>query len=852
VPESAPIRASGPTNVCRQDTAGRVTAVRSVGSRASDAPEVGHDHGMPLVSRALVAAVSGLALAGLALQLPSEAGSPAPAAGHPAKQAAGPRYHATIRTTEHGVPHVTAHSWGSLGFGSGYAASESSICTLADTFVTGRGERSRYFGADRRYDDQTAIDATNLQVDAFVTDLRNRRVVEGLLADPLAGPGHQARQMVRGYAAGINKWVKTNKVTDPLCRGAAYLTQKVTPLDIWYGIYIANLNGSDAQFVSAIVTATPPAPGAKAPVVPTRSSVDRTALLKALGRDRGTGFGSNATAVGGHDTTTGKGMLLGNPHFPWVGRYRFTEQQLTIPGKYDVAGASLIGSPVVNIGWNKNVAWSHTVSTAFRFTPYEYPSLGGLSYATDHGTQQIMHDVVSIAALQKDGSVTQIPEDLYRTPQGFVVNAPSVFMPWTATSFWAIRDANAEQLRTIDTFLDMGKARNVRDLLKRQDAGGGMPWVNTTAADRAGHVLYADHSVVPNVSNALVARCLTPTGRLLNSFAGLPGLDGSRADSSCTWGTDADAERPGIFGPHHLPSVVRRDWVTNANDSYWLPNPKSPLEGYASIIGCERCQRTMRTRMVDAYVMDRLAGRDGLAKGRLESPRTLRASEYQNRVRAGEVMRAGGALDRACARTGEKRACKILAAWNGRSNKDSVGYQIFDAFAARVPTSGVWKVPFDYQHPLTTPRGLIAGNPRVVKAMSDAIAALRQAKVPLNARWGALQVAGDRGAPPIPLGGGSGDAAGNANALASHDAPDNKRYYRPVNYGSSHVQAVAFLPGGRVSVHTILTYGQSEDPTSPYSSDQTRMFSDKQWVRFAWTRAEIHQQLVHTLVVRGS
>ena len=80
-------------------------------------------------------------------------------------------------------------------------------------------------------------------------------------------------------------------------------------------------------------------------------------------------------------------MLLGNPHFPWRGRYRFTQQHLTIPGKYDVAGASLIGSPVVNIGWNKDVAWSHTVSTAYRFTPYEYRLAGPTTYLTDSGPQ---------------------------------------------------------------------------------------------------------------------------------------------------------------------------------------------------------------------------------------------------------------------------------------------------------------------------------------------------------------------------------------------------------------------------------------------------------------------------------
>ena len=35
---------------------------------------------------------------------------------------AGPSYHATITRTAHGIPHITATDFGSLGFGSGYAA----------------------------------------------------------------------------------------------------------------------------------------------------------------------------------------------------------------------------------------------------------------------------------------------------------------------------------------------------------------------------------------------------------------------------------------------------------------------------------------------------------------------------------------------------------------------------------------------------------------------------------------------------------------------------------------------------------------------------------------------------------
>ncbi|MFC4785272.1 penicillin acylase family protein [Nocardioides sp. MAHUQ-72] len=794
-----------------------------------------------------------------ALTVPAEA-TPVPTAAvastaaQPAR--AGHHYGATIRRTPHGIPHITADGWGSLGFGSGYAAAETSACTLADTLVTARGERSRWFGPHRRYNDQVTLDASNLQVDAFVTDLRNRHVVEKLLEDPVAGPGRQARAMVRGYTAGVNRYlakVGRRGVTDPACHGAGYLRERATTLDLWYGVYLANLLASSGVFVKEIVDADPPTaddPGLPDPIA---GAVDRDALLAALGRDPGAPFGSNATAVGGDATTTGRGMLLGNPHFPWRGRYRFTQQQLTIPGRYDVAGASLIGSPVVNIGWNRDVAWSHTVSTAYRFTPYEYKTVGpGTTYLTDAGPQQLEHRTVRVTVKRKDGSLGKVEEDLYRTPQGYVLDAPAVLMPWSATSVWAIRDANAEQLRTIDTFLDMGKAHDVRDLLRRQDAGGGMPWVNTTAADRHGDVLYADHSVVPNVPDALAQQCMTPTGRVLDQVAGLPGLDGTFADSSCTWGTDADAERPGIFGPANLPSEVRRDWVMNANDSYWLPNPAQPLEGYASIIGCERCERTMRTRMVSHYVLDRLA------RGRLESPATLRGHEHENRVMAGEVMRADGDLDAVCDQTGETEACRALHAWDGHSDKGSRGYAIFEEFISRLPTTPadvpgvdpVWLTPFDPEDPLDTPRDLNTANPQVVQAMSDAIASLRERSIPFDARWGSLQVAGDRGAPAIPLGGGTGDAAGNANALASRWARDNTDHLRPVTYGSSHIQAISFLDGGRVDARTILTYGQSEDPRSPWSSDQTRLFSRERWVHFAFTPAQVRRQAVTTQVVR--
>ena len=771
-----------------------------------------------------------------------------------------PAYDAKVRITEHGIPHITARDWGSLGYGSGWATAGEATCTLADILLSARGERSRWLGADTTYDDGVSKPATNLDSDVLVGDLHNRQVVETLLDSP-AGPSARAKEMVRGYAAGVNEWLRTHKITDPACAKAPYIKPGVTDIDIWYGVYLANLIASAGQFVGEMNAASPPSltdpglpdvPGALGlPSLPTKAAevpaaaakVNKKALKASFGPDSDGAFGSNATAIGGEASSTGSGMLLGNPHFPWQGRYRFTQQHLTIPGEYDVAGASLIGSPAVNIGWNDDVAWSHTVSTAYRFTPYEYTTIGpGTRYLTPDGVKGAERREVDVEVKTADGTAT-VTEDLYRTTEGYVVDSPSQLMAWGPQSFWAIRDANAEHLRTIDTFLGMGAASSVGDLLDRQDKGGGVPWVNTVAADRHGDALYADHSVVPHVTDELADRCMTVVGRLLNVVAGLPGLDGNRAGTSCAWGSDPGAQRPSILGPEHLPDVVRRDWVMNANDSHWLPNPDARLEGYPAILGCERCERTKRTQMVARYVTDQLAEHG------VETPESLAGHEYDNRQRTAEVMKADGALDRVCRLTGEKEACSVLAGWDGRSDATSVGTAIFTEFVQRAPAGAeLWRVPFDADDPLDTPRGLRT-TPSTVKAMKDAITAVEATGLPIDSPWGDYQVAADRGAPPLPLGGGNGDLAGNANALASRSPVQNLAYTRPITYGSSHIQAVSFGPNG-AEPRTILTYGQYEDPTSPWSSDQTRLFSEEKWVSFPWTDDQIEAGLVEAVHLR--
>src|SRR5439155_14539039 len=119
---------------------------------------------------------------------------------------------------------------------------------------------------------------------------------------------------------------------------------------------------SGDDVIDGIAEAAPPTPG-----VSRMRSEAFTARLdpQTIARGLSTrlpikGAGSNAVAVGSAGTLDKRhGLLLGNPHFPWVGPERFYQAELTIPKKLRVEGASLYGVPLILIGHTQNMAWSH-------------------------------------------------------------------------------------------------------------------------------------------------------------------------------------------------------------------------------------------------------------------------------------------------------------------------------------------------------------------------------------------------------------------------------------------------------------------------------------------------------------
>jgi acyl-homoserine-lactone acylase len=724
-------------------------------------------------------------------------------------------YDAELRRTEFGIPHIKADDYGSLGFGVGYAFAEDNLCTFARRLVQVNAEQAHYLGASE----------ANVRSDLFHQWLIDRGVVDDLLsdADGALAPSVDARRLTRGYAAGYSHYLRSvgvDGLPDPTCRGAAWV-REIDERDVLRHQSVSLLRAGLSNFQAAMLAAAPPTGPAAAMPVPVEDPSAAIARAQAAGAN-----GSNAYGLGRDATVPGTGMVLGNPHFPWQGHDRFYQLHLTIPGELDVIGASLYGNPIVNIGHTDRVAWSHTVSTAQRFTIYRLSLVPGdpTTYLVDGEPREMVAREVTVQVPGADGVLQERSHTFYETSYGPVIQTAQ--LPWTATSAFAVRDVNVTNGRALDTWLEMNKARSVPELRAAMDQWQGIPWVNTIAADADGRAYYGDHSAIPNVSPQQMANC------------GFPVMDGSR--SACDWASDPDAAVPGIFGPANLPQLERDDYVANMNNSHWLANPATPLEGFSPIIGSERSNIGLRARLGLLMLEQRLAGddeQDG-AGFTLERLQTLM---FNNRNHGAELVRDD--LVTQCRDAGSvvvqgapvelDEACDVLAAWDLRVDRDSRGAHLFREF---VGAGGLqFAVPFDVSDPLRTPNTLNTANPAVLTALGTAVRRVRQANLPLDARWGDLQYV-VRNGERIEIHGGAG-REGVFNVIASVPLQTSLGYPEVVA-GSSFVMAAELTADGPRS-RAILTYSQSANPTSPHYADQTRRYRDKQWVDLRFEEADI-------------
>ena len=716
-------------------------------------------------------------------------------------------YSADIRWTQYGIPHIKADNWGNLGFGYAYAVATNGICVMAEEYVTVKGERALYFGATEQ----------NLNSDAFHIALLN----DEKIAAYNSAQSSDSLDMDRGYVAGYNHFIQQNREHLPArCKDKPW----VKPIDnadvvrLTIGVSIRYGLG---RVTDAIATATP-------------NNNDIAARFENVPAT----MGSNGIAIGSDLTANGRGLLLGNPHYPWHGGSRFHIAHLTIPGEFDVMGAGLLTTPRLGIGFTDSIAWTHTVSTALRFTLFRLDLVEGNPFAYKLGDETRPIETVEVKIKSGEGETTRT---VYMTHLGPVLATDEA--PWTDQYVYVMRDVNYENYRAGELYKAMPQAHNVAELKNALGKYQGAAFVNTIAADKDGGALYADMSAIPNVSNELIERCATGPEKINGQRVII--LNGS--DPSCNWQEDAQAAAPGLMPPSQQPSLLTANYVTNSNDSYWLSNPEHPLEGFSPIIGNERAPRSLRTRAGLHFVQEVIDNQQKF------TPAILENILFSHRNYGAELF-----LDdilRVCKQEQDQtliNACNVLSNWDRRQTVDSVGAQLYSEFwqFAMPEINEYFSFTFDPNNAANTPRGLTIEKPETQAylrhALSQAVEKLTKAGIPLNARWGDVQFA-LRNGEKIGVPGGLAETGMFSMIIPTFN--EELHGYNPIVHGNSYIQVVTWDENAQPKVKAILTYSQSPEPDSPNYADMTKLYSQGQWVDLPFTETEIEKQLVKTEAV---
>jgi acyl-homoserine-lactone acylase len=679
---------------------------------------------------------------------PVSVGGPRPQPGPP------PPAQSEILWDTWGVPHVYGRTVEDLGYGFGWSQAQAHGDAILRLYGLARGRGAEYWG------------------DRFAPSDRLARA----MGIPDAGrEGYEAqegefRRYLDAFAEGVNAYARAHpdSIAD-----AVEAVLPVTGADLM-------AHGHRVMFTFLSIT------GGNPPVVGTS------------GLPAGAAPGSNAWAIAPRRSASGNALLLANPHLPWTeDLMRFTEAHLVGPGM-DVSGATIIGLPVVAIGFNDRLGWSHTVNTIDALDVFTLRLAEG-GYRMDGAVRPFETRADSLRIRQADGTLRTEALTVRSSVHGPVIAGNDT----TAT---AVAVQSIDQHGMLRQWWDMSRARSLAEFenaLRRLQVS----MFNVVYADRAGHILYISNGRVPVRAQTSFAQAQGPV----------------RGDTSATlW--------RGVHGYDDLPRVLdpAGGFVQNSNSPPWFATRPSPLD----------------TADFPAYLAPRwVSFREQRALQMLASDSSISFDEMVAMHHDNRMLLADRILDdlipaaRASGRPLAMEAADVLERWDRRAEAESRGAMLFMLWAYRmfegVPETGRgFARPWSAGDPIGTPDGL--ANPAAAVTALEAVAELMRTRMGgLDTPWGQINRIGE-----FPGNGAPGDPLGVFHVVAY---AQQGQAFQAV-FGDTYVAAVEFTPEGP-RAQAVLSYGNASQPGSPHNRDQLRLIAEKR-MRESWrARADVEAHL---------
>jgi acyl-homoserine-lactone acylase len=664
-----------------------------------------------------------------------------------------------IRRDTFGVPHILADDLAAGGFGFGYAMAEDHAAEIGRRYLQARGEAARYFGAGE------------LESDLAMRRLENRELARRALREHI---GRDFRRWLEGFAAGVNQYSATHPDAVP-----AWMPV-VEPSDpLAYGRMFGVLAAVDVpgRLVSKYEVAGREGP----PDVPDGDNLPSDEP------------GSNALALSGTKTASGRPILLGNPHLRWS--FLYWEAHVTVADRINFYGSTLVGIPVLRAGFNDRLGYVQTNNGPDLEDIYALPLAPGRPDAYVHNGRphRIDRREVAVEVVQPDGRAVTERREYEETRLGPVIHR-------SADRVFVVRSVHLEWWRNYEGFFELQQVRSLAEF-RRSLARGLIVTSNYTYADADGNILYVWNARLPRRPDAAIDYELDVPGDTDRLFW----------DGIHPW-----TELPWLLNPV-------AGYIQNANNPPWWTSLGDPLDPAWYTSSIEGGQLSLRAQAV----------LDALEATPTFSPEAVRELKFTTRLRLADRLLPdllAAAKDAHPPSAALTAGHDTLASWDRRVSAESRGAVLFDRFLSIYDdlSDERYALPWDPEAPMATPDRL--ADPEA------AVAALAQAVLDVRAAHGSEQVAwGDVhrfrfGDIDLPGDGATGqyglfrvvtfDPAGGGVRVAGHVAPGEPL----AGFGDGWVLLVHFTEP--VTAWSVLAYGQTANLDSPHSRDQIRLFAD--------------------------
>ncbi|MGE3343717.1 MAG: penicillin acylase family protein [Vicinamibacterales bacterium] len=591
----------------------------------------------------------------------------------------------------------------------------------------------------------------------------------------------ETRDFYEGFAAGVNRYVELHRAEFEPHIPADFTGYDVATLHIG--------DGPPPARIRRLVSAVSEPSDQSVPVEPSDPTDPEE--------------GSNAWALAPSRTQSGRAILLRNPHLAWNAGYY--EAHLTVPGVMDFYGDFRIGGPLGVIGgFNRYLGWSTTNSNAGDRTEIyalEADPDNRMRYRLD-GASLPISSVTRTVDYLVDGALQTEHRTFESTPLGPVVHR-------TDTAIYVARTAGDGEFRAGEQFLKLMRARSLSEWMRAMQMRA-LVSQNYTYADRAGNILTLWNASLPLLPHpmggdrAIPARTLRDVWTQLVPFETLP-----------------LTKNPG------------GGYVHNENDSPHFANARPPVNLTNAYENIEPPSLRLRSQRAIQLI-------DNNRKLSLQDVIRLK-HDYRmllaDRVKP-DLLRALGGAATATARVAEGR--QVLRRWNNSVAPDSRGSVLFEIWWSRysqgLPEAQRYAVAWQETDPVRTPRGL-ADPARALEAFAWAVDETVRRHGALDVAWGDVYRV-RRGDVDVPVGGCPG-ALGCFRVLGYQRQDDGKM---AASTGDGWVLAVEFTDVPRA--WSVLAYGQSAKPGSPWHSSQAAMFARGELKRVAFTERDIERSAV--------